>query len=70
MRIEILKKGDEVLNVTAQFIAVKHKNGEVDIVPIKGDPDCPRIDTEHSTTIGYGSNTVRTTIDGVEVIKF
>lgn len=37
MKINILNKGDRVLNVTADFIAVERKNGEVDIVPIVKD---------------------------------
>lgn len=34
MKINILKKGDSVLNVDKNFIAVRRKNGEVDIVPL------------------------------------
>lgn len=34
MKINILNKGDKVLNVNENFIAVERKNGEVDIVPI------------------------------------
>lgn len=37
MTIGILKKGDSVLNVTPEFIAVQRKNGEVDIVPLLKD---------------------------------
>jgi len=70
MRIEILKKGDSVLNVTAEFIAIRHRNGEVDIVPITMSGNCPRVDTDHITTIGYGDNVVRTTVDGVDIVKF
>ena len=29
-----LKKGDRVINVTSDFIAVERKDGEVDIIPI------------------------------------
>ena len=34
MVLGLLKKGDEVLNITNEFIAIKRKKGEVDIVPI------------------------------------
>ena len=34
MKIGVLKKGDQVLNVTPEFIAVQRKNGEVDIIPL------------------------------------
>ena len=37
MKINILNKGDKVLNVTENFIAVERKNGEVDIVPLAKD---------------------------------
>ena len=70
MRIEILKKGDTVLNVTSGFVAVRHRNGEVDIIPITMDANCPRVDAAHITTIGYGDNAVLTTVDGVDVVKF
>ena len=32
IRIEVLKKGDKVLSVTSEFIAVQRKNGEVDLL--------------------------------------
>lgn len=59
MKINILNKCDKVLNVTADFIAVERKNGEVDIVPIVKDKNGFWIDTENITTIGYGNNTVQ-----------
>lgn len=31
MKIGVLRKGDQVLSVTLEFIAVQRKNGEVDI---------------------------------------
>ena len=34
LKIQILKKGDQVLNVTPEFIVVQRKNGEVDILPL------------------------------------
>lgn len=71
MKINILNKGDRVLNVTADFIAVERKNGEVDIVPIVKDESGLRVDVENITTIGYGNNTVKSeTIDGVVITNF
>lgn len=71
MKINILNKGDRVLNVTADFIAVERKNGEVDIVPIVKDESGLRVDVENITTIGYGNNTVQSeTIDGVVITNF
>lgn len=31
-RIEVLQKGDSVLNVWSQYIAIKRKNGDVEIL--------------------------------------
>lgn len=70
MTIGILKKGDSVLNVTAEFIAVQRKNGEVDIVPLLKDETGLRIDVENIATIGYGNNTVQVTKDDVVVTTF
>ena len=34
IKIGIMNKGDEVLTVTQEFIAVRRKNGEVDLVKL------------------------------------
>lgn len=71
MRINIMKKGDRIINVTSEFIVVERKNGEVDIIPIISDETGLRVDTENITTIGYGNNTVQTeTVDGVVFTNF
>ena len=71
MIINILNKGDKVLNVTVDFIAVERKNGEVDIVPLVKDENGFWIDAENITTIGYGNNTVQSeTADGVVITNF
>ena len=57
-KIDIMNKGDEVISVTSEFIAVKRKRGEVDIVPIMKSQSGWRVDAEHIATIGYGDNTV------------
>lgn len=51
IRIEVLKKGDKVLSVTSEFIAVQRKNGEVDLLPMVKDEMGLRIDIEHIITI-------------------
>ena len=58
MVLGLLKKGDEVLNVTNDFVAIKRKKGDVDIVPIIKEGDNWRVDFENIVTIGYGDNTV------------
>lgn len=59
MKIGVLKKGDKVLNVTGEFVAVERKNGEVDIIPIVNEGANYRVDLERIVTIGYGNNVVQ-----------
>lgn len=70
IRVEVLKKGDKVLSVTSEFIAVQRKNGEVEVLPMVKDEMGLRVDTEHIITIGYGNNTVKTTTDEIVVTTF
>ena len=70
MKIGILKKGDKVINVTDDFIAVQRKNGEVDIIPLIKDETGLRVDTEGIVTIGYGENTVEVSTNDVVVTTF
>ena len=71
MILGLLKKGDEVLNVTNEFVAIRRKKGEVDIVPIIKDGNSWRVDLESIVTIGFGENIV--TIEnenGVQITNF
>lgn len=70
MKINVLKKGDRVVSVTSEFIAVQRKNGEVDIVPMIRDETGLRVDIENIVTIGYGSNTVQVATDDIVVTTF
>jgi len=70
MKIGVLKKGDQVLNVTSEFIAVQRKNGEVDIIPLVKDEMGLRVDIERIVTIGYGNNTVQAFTDEFVVTTF
>lgn len=71
MRINLMNKGDKVLNVTEKFVAIQRKNSEVDIIPLTQDINGIRIDTENIVTIGYGMNTVETeVVDGVTITNF
>ncbi len=69
MRINILQKGDQVLTVTENFIAVKRKNGEVDIIKLIQDETGIRIDMENKVTIGYGHYTVEVTEGDITIIN-
>lgn len=53
MLLRLLKKGDEVLNVTNEFVAIRRKKGEVDVIPIIKESKYWRIDIENIVTIGY-----------------
>lgn len=71
MKINVMSKGDKVLNVTSELVAIQRKNGEVDIIPLISDEYGVRIDTENIVTIGYGNNSVETeVIDGVVITNF
>lgn len=70
MRINILKKGDSVLSVNKDFIAVRRANGEVDLIPLMEDDMGLRINTSKIVTIGYGNNTVSSEVDGVTITNY
>lgn len=70
MKIGVLKKGDQVLSVTTEFISIQRKNGEVDILPMLKDEMGLRVDIENIITIGYGNNTVQASNDEVVVTTF
>lgn len=70
MKINVLKKGDRVISVTSEFVAVQRKNGEVDIIPLLRDGTGLRVDIENIVTIGYGNNTVQAKTDDIVVTTF
>lgn len=71
MKINVLNKGDKVMNVTNEFVAVERENGEVDILPILRDDNGIWVDTAQILTIGYGNNTVQVeTENGVTIVNF
>lgn len=71
MIIGLLKKGDEVISVTNEFVAVRRKKGEVDIIPLIKDGNNWRVDIENIVTIGYGDNTVMVENEnGVKITTF
>lgn len=71
MKINVMNKGDKILNVTSEMIAIQRRNGEVDIIPLTRDELGVRIDIERIVTIGYGNNAVETeVIDGMVITNF
>lgn len=72
IKFEILKKGDEVLNVWEGHIAVKRKNGDVEILKYYVDNDgLPRLeDNSVLITYGKGSITAKSDNSSVEITTF
>ena len=70
MFIGVLKKGDHVISVTSEFVAVERKNGEVDILPLTNDGGLLRVDPDNIVTIGFGDNVIETTSGDVTVTTF
>ncbi len=70
MMIGILKKGDRVINVTSEFVAVERKGGEVDVIPIIKDGGPFRVDPDNIVTIGFGDNIVQSQDGDVTVTTF
>lgn len=58
MRVNVMKKGDSILNVTENMVVVKRRSGEVDVIPFYKSGKVWRVDQENTVTIGYGNNTV------------
>ena len=72
MRVNVMKKGDSILNVTENMVVVKRRSGEVDVIPFCKEGNVWRIDQEHVVTIRYGNNTVEDSVaDGdVTIMTF
>lgn len=69
MHIGILKKGDEILSITKEFIAVRRKNHEVDLIPLIDDPKFGlRVDTTKIVTIGFGENEISVETEDGDII--
>lgn len=70
MVIGIMQKGDHVISVTSELVAIQRKSGEVDIIPLLKDETGLRVDVEGIVTISYGYNTVQTTVGDVTLTNF
>lgn len=72
IKFEILKKGDSVLNVWDNYIAVKKKSGEVEIYQFFWDEQgFPRLaDNTILVTQGSGNVTAKGDDSNVEVFTF
>lgn len=70
MKIGLLKKGDRVMSVSSDFIAVERSSGEVDIIPVNNDEGILRLDLQNTTTIGFGDNYIESKFDDVTITTF
>lgn len=69
--ISILRKGDDVLCVNERFLAVKRKNGEVDIYKVLfNEKDEFLIDPVKTATVGFGEGTVSTDMEDGETTVY
>lgn len=69
--IDILKKGDEVLSINDKFLAVKRKNGTVDIYKVMFNEENEIfIDPIKAAIIGYGEGTVGKTLEDGETTVY
>ncbi len=57
--INVLKKGDEVLTINERFLAIRRKNGTVDIFNVMfNEQNEIFVDPVKAAVIGYGEGTV------------
>lgn len=72
VKFEIMKKGDEVLNVWEGHIAIKKKSGDVEIFQYYLDKDgLPRLSSDTIVvTQGNGSVTAKSDSSSVEITTF
>lgn len=66
LNVNFLQKGDEVLSITDHILAVRRKNGEVDLykVVVGDDEEMPiYVDPIKIAVIGFGNGTVEKELD-------
>lgn len=66
LNVNFLQKGDEVLSITDHILAVRRKNGEVDLykVVVGDDEEMPiYVDPRKIAVIGFGNGTVEKELD-------
>ena len=73
IKINILKKGDEVISITERFVAIKKKNGRVEIYNVYfNDKNELYADPIAATIIDYGEGNLEKKLDDGEttIINF
>ena len=67
VKVEILKKGDSVLNVWDSHVAVKKESGDVEIFRYYLDEEgLPRL-ADHTILITQGDGSISSNIDGTSI---
>lgn len=72
VNINILKKGDEVLTINEKFLAVKRKDGTVDVYNVYFNEEGIYVDPIRSAIISYGEGMVEKLLDDGEtkIVEF
>lgn len=72
ININVLKKGDEVLTINEKFLAIKRKDGTVDIYNVFFNEEGIYVDPIRSAIIGYGEGMIEKLLDDGEtkIVKF
>jgi hypothetical protein len=71
ININILKKGDEVLSINERFLAVRRKNGTVDIFNVMyNEQNEIFVDPVKAAVIGYGEGTVSKELEDGETTVY
>lgn len=72
ININVLKKGDEVLTINEKFLAIKRKDGTVDIYNVFFYEEGIYVDPIRSAIIGYGEGMIEKLLDDGEtkIVEF
>ena len=72
ININVLKKGDEVLTINEKFLAIKRKDGTVDIYNVFFNEEGIYVDPIRSAIIGYGEGMIEKLLDDGEtkIVEF
>ena len=69
--INILHKGDAVICINDRFLAIRRKNGEVDIFKVLFNDDGEfLIDPVKTATLGFGEGTISTEMEDGETTVY
>ena len=72
LNINLLKKGDEVLSINEKFLAIRRKDGTVDVYNVFFNEEGIYVDPIKNATIGYGEGMVEKLLDDgiTKIVEF